>query len=102
MKQSYSYFKCALFQTLRRLKTWGASNEFFLNATFVEQKLKNFADVQGQTKYSILREDFDECLELYKVDLSKKLPPDTVSRLITLHRVMYGNRTEIDNALVRI
>lgn len=67
----------------------------------MEQKLTDFANEKGQVYYEILREDFNECLKLYEMDLSEKLAKDTVARIITLHRIMYGNRTEIDAALVR-
>lgn len=54
-----------------------------------------------QMNYAFLCEDFNECLELHTMDLSKKLTPDTVSRLISLNRLVYGNQSGIETALVR-
>lgn len=90
---------CPSFQMFEQLYIWGAE-EFILNATYVEQKLKDFENEMGHVTY--LREDYNECLELFEEDLSKKLAPDTVSRIISLFRMMYGNRTEIETALVRV
>lgn len=78
---------------------WGAQR-FILNATYVEQTLKDLAYAKGPINHAILREDFKECLELNKMDISKKLAPDTVSRLMSLLRIFYGNRTEIETASV--
>lgn len=64
--------------------------------------MKDFGDEMGQENYAFLRENYNECLELFEMDLSQKLAPDTVSRIISLYRMIYGNRTEVDTALVRV
>ena len=84
-----------------QLKFWGAKR-FVLNATYVEQKQKEYANKMGQLNYAFLQNDFNECLELFKTDLSKKVAPDTVSRIITLRRMVYGSRREIETALVSV
>lgn len=56
----------------------------------------------GQENYEFPREDYNECLELLETDLSKKLTPDIVSRIMSFHRMIYGNRTDIGIALVRV
>lgn len=84
-----------------QLENW-EPKDFIMNTTYVEQKLKDFANEKGQGNYTYLREDFNECLKLREMDLSKKLAPDTVFRMISLYRMMYGNRTEIETALVRV
>ncbi|XP_031637815.1 uncharacterized protein LOC116350212 isoform X2 [Contarinia nasturtii] len=81
-----------------RLKMLGATS-FVLNATYVEKKQKDFANKMGQENYEFLREDYNECLELLETDLSKKLTPDIVSRIMSFHRMIYGNRREIETAL---
>lgn len=86
---------------LSQLELWGVK-QFILNATYVEQKMKDFANEMGQENYAFFREDYNECLELFEMDLSQKLAPDTVSRIISLFRMVYGNRTEVETALVRI
>lgn len=78
----------------------GTENEFILDVTYVEQKMINLVN-QTDENYAFLREDFNECLDLFQMDLSKKLAPDTVSRIISLFRMMYGNRTQIETALVK-
>lgn len=85
----------------KQLQNWNTEN-VIINATYVEQKLKDFANKKGQETYEFLREDFKECLELFETDLSKGLNSYTVSRLINLYRMMYGNRTEIETGLVRV
>lgn len=86
---------------LSQLELWGVK-QFILNATYVEQKMKDFANEMGQENYAFLCQDYNECLELFEMDLSQKLAPDTVSRIISLFRMIYGNRTEVETALVRI
>lgn len=54
----------------------------------------------AQLLYELWQENYKQYLELVEIDLSKKLAPDTVSRLISLGRVKYGNRTDIETALV--
>lgn len=76
------------------------TENFILNVTYVEQKMINLVN-QTDENYAFLREDFNECLDLFQMDLSKKLAPDTVSRIISLFRMMYGNRTQIETALVK-
>lgn len=49
--------------------------------------------------YDFLREDFVESLELFEEDLSKYIATDIISRVTSLHRMIYGNRTEIESAL---
>lgn len=50
--------------------------------------------------YAFIRDDYNEVLELIAMDFTKKQTPDTVSRIISLHRINYRNRTEIGTALV--
>lgn len=57
---------------------------------------------RGQLQYSFDRDEYNECLELFADDLSKTVASDTVSRVMTLQRILYGNRMEIENALVSI
>lgn len=64
--------------------------------------MKDFANEMGQENYAFLREDYNECLKLFEMDLSQKLDPGTVSRIISLYRMIYGNRTEVETALVRV
>lgn len=56
----------------------------------------------GQMPYEFIRADYNECIELFAMDISELIEPDIVSRLITLQRIVYGNRTEIEAALVSI
>lgn len=65
---------------LSQLKLWGV-NQFILNATYVEQKMKDFANKMGLEHYAFLRQDYNECLELFEIDLSQKLAPE---KLISL------------------
>lgn len=84
-----------------QLRLWGVERSI-LNATYVEQKMNDFANEMGQENYAFLREDYNECLELFEMDLSQKLAPDIVSRFIRLYRMIYGDRTQIETALVRV
>lgn len=54
----------------------------------------------GQLLYELWQENFKQHIELLQIDLSKKLAPDIVSRLISLNHIRYGNRTDIEIALV--
>lgn len=57
---------------------------------------------RGQLPYSFDRDEYNECLELFVEDISKTVASDTVSRVMTLQRILYGNQTEIESALVSI
>lgn len=78
--------------------------DVFLTVEYVEQeqraaKIKLGKGLLGQLLYTFWYENYNEFLDLLEIDLSANLSADTASRLITLHRVVYGNRTEIANAL---
>lgn len=100
-----------LLQFLRTLKMWNVEN-IVLNVTYVEQKQNNLVTEKGQMQYEFMRDDYHECLELFATDLVKAVQPaglsaivapntiPIISRMITLHRIIYGNRTEIEAALV--
>lgn len=83
-----------------KLRSWNSKN-IILNVTYVEQKINETQIKQGEA-YSFDREECNACLELFAKDLSKTVPSDTLSRVMTLQRLPYGNRTEIENALVSI
>ncbi|XP_055305936.1 uncharacterized protein LOC129570385 [Sitodiplosis mosellana] len=71
-----------------------------LNVTKIQQRQERILrDKGGQLEYEFFRADYNECLELLAMDLSKYLSLDAVSRIISLHRMLYGNRTEIETAL---
>lgn len=82
-------------------KNWNTKN-VVLNVTYVEQKMNETQIERGQLPYSFDREEYNECLELFAEDLSKTVASGTLSRVMTLQRILYGNRTEIENALVSI
>lgn len=91
-----------------QLRTWGADRST-LNATHVEQKLEDFANEKAKLihrnsnlTYELLREDNNECLELFGSNLSEKLDSDVVSRLIGFYRIVFGTQTEIQSALVNV
>lgn len=71
-----------------------------MNVTYVEQKQREFANEKGELQYDFIVDDYNESLELFANDLYQKLDPDTASRLVTLCRIKYGNRTEVETALV--
>lgn len=71
-----------------------------MSVTFIEQKQQDLITEKGRMHYEFIRSDYNECVELFATDILKILKPDIVSRLITLHRIVYGNRTEIEAALV--
>ncbi|XP_031634260.1 uncharacterized protein LOC116347696 [Contarinia nasturtii] len=81
-----------------KLRSWNTRN-IVLNVTYVEQKMNETQIERGQLPYSFDRDEYNECLELFAEDLSKKVASDTISRVMTLQRILYGNRTEIENAL---
>lgn len=54
----------------------------------------------GQIEYEFARDDYNECLELFSMDLHEKLAPDILSRVLIMYRVPYGNRTNFEEALV--
>lgn len=83
------------------MRKWNARN-IVLNVTYVEQKMNETQIEYGQLPYSFDREEYNECLELFVEDISKTVASDTLSRVMTLQRILYGNRTEIENALVSI
>lgn len=83
------------------MRNWNTTN-LVLNVTYVEEKMNETQIKQGPLTYSFDREEYNECIELFADDLSKRLSPDTLSRVIILQRIVYGNRTEIENALVSI
>lgn len=89
----------SLFQLRFKVKDWKTAT-VVLNVTYVQEKQKRSIDYYGQEQYEFLREDFKQCLDMFAEDLSKSLPSDTVSRLISLHGIVHGNRTEIETALV--
>lgn len=64
------------------------------------QKQKDDANRMGHAMYEFFREDYTECLEMFAEDLSKIVAPDIANRLISLHKIIYGNQTEIETALV--
>ncbi|XP_031627299.1 uncharacterized protein LOC116343412 [Contarinia nasturtii] len=71
-----------------------------LNVTKIQQRQERILrNKGGQLDYEFFRADYNECLELLAMDLSKYLSSDAVSRIISLHRMLYGNRTEIETAL---
>lgn len=90
-----------LLQPFSQLSSWNSRN-VILNVTYVEQKMNETQIKRGQLPYSFDREEYNECLELFANDLSKTVPSDILSRVMTLQRIVYGNRTEIANALVSI
>lgn len=57
---------------------------------------------RGRLPYSFDHDEYNECLELFAKDLSNAVASDTLSRVMTLQRLVYGNRTEIENALVNV
>lgn len=91
---------CSSFQVIGyQFEKWNTSN-VVLNVTYVEEKQKNDANVVGQLQYEFFREDYNECFEMFTEDLSKLVAPDTADRLISLLRIIYGNKAEIATALV--
>lgn len=86
-------------QVFSQFDDWN-DTKFNLNVTYVEKKQKEFANKKGELQYDFIVDDYNESLELFADDLSQKLAPDIVSRLITFGRAIYGNRTEVETALV--
>lgn len=80
------------------MKKWNDGKP--LNVTIVEQIQNDLIAEKGQMPYEFLRADYIECLELFATDISKLLELDIVLRLITMYRIVYGNRMEIEAALV--
>lgn len=83
------------------MNEWSRKKDI-LNVTFIEQKQKDLITEKGRMQYEFIRADYNECVELFAMDLLKILEPEIVSRLITLHRIVYGDRTEIEAVLVSI
>lgn len=54
-------------------------------------------------EYEFVRGDHTEreLLEMFEMDISNKLSPDLVSRLISLCKLKYGNRTDIKSSSVK-
>ncbi|XP_055301815.1 uncharacterized protein LOC129568196 [Sitodiplosis mosellana] len=89
---------CFVRNCLRQIFEWNVSN-IVANVMYVEQKQKQDAKQMGQMQYEFNREDYNECLEIFVEDLTKILAPEIAYRLISLHRIIYGNQTEIQTAL---
>lgn len=53
-----------------QLRLWGFER-FKLNATYVEQKMNEFAIEMGQQNYAFLHEDCNECLFLSQFGIPK-------------------------------
>ena len=86
---------------MRGLRKWNATN-FVQNVAYVEQKQQEVLNEYGALYYEFLHEDYRESLELFEMDLKRcnGLPLDSLSRVIILMRIFYGNRTEIETGLV--
>lgn len=91
----------SLFQLMKKLRGWNATN-FVQNVAYVEQKQQEILNEYGALYYEFLHEDYSESLELFEMDLKRcnGLPLDSVSRVMSLMRIIYGNRTDIENGLV--
>lgn len=89
--------KSEMLGTLRR---WNATN-FVQNVSYIEQKQQEVLNEYGALYYEFLLEDYREALELFEMDLKKcGLSSNSVSRVMSLVRIIYGNRTEIETGLV--
>lgn len=68
----------------------------------MEQKQREFISERKllPIQYDFIREDQNECIELLSTDMNQILMPETASRLMKLPRLFFGNRTEIEAALV--
>lgn len=97
-------------QFLRTLKMWNTKN-IVLNVTYVEQKQMEIVTERGQMQYEFMRDDYNECLDLFATDLLKALHPTMsaivspnsipiISRMIKMYKILYGNRKEIETGLV--
>lgn len=59
--------------------------EIIPNVTKIQQiQERTLRKKGGQSEYEFFRTDYNECLELLAVDLSKYLSPDAVSRIISI------------------
>lgn len=66
----------------------------------MEHKQESDASKMNRIEYEFIHADYIERMEFFKVDISKKLSPDIVSRSISLSKLKYGNKTDIEAALV--
>lgn len=90
----------SVLQVFDQFHDWNRDSNFILNVTHVEQKQIEFANKKGELQYDFIVDDYNESLELFANDLSQKIEPDIASRFMTLCRAIYGNRTEVETALV--
>lgn len=91
----------SLFQLMCKLSEWNATN-FVQNVAYVEQKQQKILNEYGARYYEFLLYDYSESLELFEVDLKRfnGLSSYSISRVMSLMRIIYGNRTEIETGLV--
>lgn len=88
------------FQIRDLFRKWCCSNAT-LNVTIVEQKQKEASTFsKDQLQYDFILDDYNKYIDLCAMDMPRFLHSETGFRLLGLHRLKYGNRTEIEAALV--